>query len=42
MDLLVIESIAHYKRIDASHDWLKSQHGGFLKRLGFKMEWKST
>lgn len=42
MDLLVIESIAHYERIDASYNWLRSQHAGFVRRLGFRMEWQSS
>jgi len=39
-DLLLLGSLARYKRIDAPFRYLDRQHGQFVKRLRFKAIWR--
>lgn len=36
-DLLLFEALTRYKRIDAVERWLRSEYGGLVRRLGFRM-----
>jgi hypothetical protein len=38
-EMLLIEAVTHYKRIDASYNWMRKNHGGLCRRLEFKMHW---
>lgn len=36
-DLLLLDALASYRRIDAVERWITEQHRGMVKRLGFRM-----
>jgi hypothetical protein len=38
-EVLLIEALSYYKRIDAVDRWMKKNHAGFCRRLRYKMIW---
>jgi hypothetical protein len=38
-EILLIEALTRYKRIDAVHNWMRTNYAGFCRRLEFKLVW---
>ena len=38
-EVLLIDSLSHYKRVDAAYNWMKKNYPGMCRRLKFKMVW---